>query len=252
VEGLSGPLFSIKGVKYPYWAGGHLFGMDEDRLAVTAYGTSGQSLWTKHFSNLVSAMDSNGVLTAVGTLDGRVQVFDSRGNSSGPFVPGGSRLPVIYNVALSPDGTRLLVLAGVDPKRFLILEKGGADFRPVFHKPLAENKPWPTWLGFVDAGSQSYHETESSLVLTSATNTSQVSELPFSGTLEAVHFLPDRKLVLLLSVRGTQQTLQIDSLDGHTVLKVGFAAKDVLVVPSADHLMLAIDQSLVGLHLRYE
>jgi hypothetical protein len=156
-----------------------LFALDENRLALTALGAAGQTLWTKHFSSLISAVDANSEHTVVGTLDGKVQVFDLKGNSTGPFVPGGSRVPVIFNVAISRDGQRLLVLAGIDPKRFLLLEKGGGDFRPVFHKSLTENKPWPTWLGFLDEGQLSFHEVEEAVIINQISNGAQESLLPF-------------------------------------------------------------------------
>jgi hypothetical protein len=251
VEGIKGVLFQVKDQKYPYWSGGRLFALDENRLALTALGAAGQTLWTKHFSSLISAVDANSEHTVVGTLDGKVQVFDLKGNSAGPFVPGGSRVPVIFNVAISRDGQRLLVLAGIDPKRFLLLEKGGGDFRPVFHKSLTENKPWPTWLGFLDEGQLSFHEVEEAVIINQISNGAQESLLPFKGHLEDLHFLSAKKLILLLTNDKDKQSLVVDSLEGRPVLKVTFLAREVLLRTSGDTFLLGVDQSLLTMKLSY-
>ncbi|MEI8094082.1 MAG: hypothetical protein WCG80_07720 [Spirochaetales bacterium] len=251
VEGTQGVLFRIKGQKYPFWSGGQLYAMDENRLGLTAYDVQGQLLWTKQFSSLISAVDSAAGLTAVGTLDGRVQTFDAKGATPGPFVPGGSRVPVVYNVALSHDGKRMLVLAGVDPKRFLMLEKGGSDFRPIFHKPLSENKPWPTWLGFLD-DSLGYHEAEGAVAVSKVGDSSGETILPFDGVLGDVHFLTDRRLVLLMSGTGDRHTVQVDSLEGQAVLRLTFQAKEVLFAPTAKQFLLGLDQSLLTLQVKYQ
>ncbi len=252
VESAKGVLFQVKGQKYPYWSGGRLFALDENRLVLTSLGSEGQTLWTKHFSSLISAVDANSELTAVGTLDGKVQVFDLKGKSAGPFVPGGSRVPVVYNVSLSRDGKHLLVLAGIDPKRFILLEKGGSDFRPVFHKSLTENKPWPTWLGFLDDGQLSFHEVEEAVVINQVPNSSQESSLPFKGQLEDLHFLSSKKLILLLTNEREKQSLVVDSLEGKAVLKVTFMAKEVSLRTSGETFLLGLDQSLLTMRLRYQ
>ncbi len=252
VEGLSGTLFRVDRQKYPFWTHGRLFFMDENRMALTAVDPNGQFLWRKQFSSLISSVDAVADRTAVGTLDGKVQVFDDQGLSSGSFLPGGSRLPVVFNLSLSDDGKSLLVLAGVDPKRLLVLSRGASDYRPVFHAPLDENKPWPTWLGFLDSGRTAYYEAQNALALLDLRDTQREVRIPVAGDLQQVEYLESLDLVLLVSGSDTDHRMQLHARDGRLVFRSDFQAADFLVSTQGGRLILAADQSLITLEMREE
>ena len=132
------------------------------------------------------------------------------------------------------------------------MEKGGTDFRPVFHKPLTESKPWPTWLGFLDDGLMSFHEVEDAVVIDQGSSGTRENSLRFTGQLEDLHYLPALRLVLLLSQDQGSQTLVADSLEGRPVLRILFQAKDVLFRAGTETFILGVDQSLLSLRLRYQ
>lgn len=252
VEGRQGVQFTVAGEAYPFWSQDRLFALDENRLGLKAFNDQGRPLWTKHFSSLITAVDSSKNLTVVGTLDGKVEVFNNKGESAGGFQPGGSRLPVIYNVAIAPQEKSILVLAGVDPKRFLVLERGGSDFRPVFHKALKETRPWPTPLGFLGAGNVSYYETDRGLAFLDPRSPDHEVVLPVSGSPLAVETLPGGKLVAFVQNEGTRSTLRVASTTGSSLLTLPFASGDLLLKRQGNSLFLGVDQTLLRLEVRIQ
>ncbi len=252
VEGTQGVEFVLPGEQYPYWAKGRLFTFEENRLGLKAYGPQGKILWSKHFSSLVTALDASPRLTVVGTLDGKVQVFGTKGESVGGFQPGGSRLPVIYNVSVAPQDSSILVLAGVSPKRFLVLERGGSEFRPVFHKPLKESRPWPTPLGFLNGGTLAYYETENGLAFLDPRSPDREVVVPTQGNPIALESLPGGRLVAFVQRERERTELRVATQDGASVLKLPFTSQETLLQRQGNFLFLGVDQTLLRLEVRVQ
>lgn len=249
VEGLKGQRFALPGEKYPTWARGRLFTLDENRLGIKAFDSEGRLLWNKQFSSLITALDTSANLTVIGTLDGRVQIFNARGESVGGFQPGGSRIPVVYNVAVAPHDGSILVLAGVEPKRFLVLERGGSEFRPVFHKPLKESRPWPTPLGFVGAN-LAYYETDSGLAFLDPRNPQAEVLIGVKGTPMLLESLP--KGALAFVEKGPTSSLRVSTPTGSSLLTLPFTSSDLLVQRQGDVLMVGVDQTLLRFRVRFQ
>jgi hypothetical protein len=252
VEGASGPVFTLPGEQFPYWSHDRLYTIDGNRLGLKAWSTDGKLLWSKQTSSLITAMDSTRTLTVLGTLDGRVTVLGPKGDSAGGFQPGGSRLPVVYNVAAAPSSQSVLVLAGVDPKRFLVLEKGGSDFRPVFHKPLKDSRPWPTPLGFINGGALAYYENESNLVFLDPRSPERETTIPLQGNLAALETLSGGRLVAFVQSDGHQADFRIASLTGTSVMDLPFETRDVLLKLQGGTLLLGADQTLLTLEVKVQ
>ena len=174
------------------------------------------------------------------------------GEAAGGFQPGGSRLPVVYNVAASPSGQSVLVLAGVDPKRFLVLEKGGSDFRPVFHKPLKESRPWPTPLGFINDGGLAYYETENGFGILDPKSPEQETNIPINGNLAALEPLSGGRLIAFVESGGSQAALRVSTLAGTPVLTLPFEGHDVLLRRQGGTLLLGADQTLLTFEVRIQ
>lgn len=252
VESPSGTLFTVAGESFPFWKDGQLFTMEENRLGLTAVGSQGRQLWKKQFSSLVTSVDTTGRLTVVGTLDGRVQVFGPDGAVSGGFQPGGSRLPVVYNVALAPDDGAILVLAGVDPKRFLVLERGGADFRPIFHKPLKEASPWPTPLGFLNNGALAYYENDRGLAVLDPRSPDHEVVIASQGKPLVVEALPGGHLLAFVERSSDRTSLRVASITGVSLLTLPFAFQDLLLQSQGNTLFLGVDQTLLRMEVRVQ
>lgn len=252
VEGLQGVRYTLAGEQFPYWSQGRLFTFDENRLGLKAWDADGKLLWRKQFSSLITSLDTSANLTVVGTLDGKVQIFGNKGNPAGGFQPGGSRLPVIYNVGVSPlDGT-VLVLAGVDPKRFVVLERGGSEFRPVFHKPLKETRPWSTPLGFVNRGALAYYQNERGLAFLDPRAPDQEFLVPVRGDPLVLEALPSVGLVSFLQQSGPDSALRVASPQGASLLTLPYASGEALLQRQGQALMVGLDQTLLRFEVKVQ
>jgi hypothetical protein len=146
----------------------------------------------------------------------------------------------------------VLVLAGVDPKRFLVLEKGGSDFRPVFHKPLKESRPWPTPLGFLNGGALAYYETENGVAVLDPRSPDHETVIPLQGSLAALETLSGGRLIAFVQSDGQQASLRIASLTGTSVMTLPFETRDVLLKLQGGTLLLGADQTLLTLEVKVQ
>jgi hypothetical protein len=159
---------------------------------------------------------------------------------------------VVYNVSVSPDDSTILVLAGVEPKRFLVLERGGSEFRPVFHKPLKEASPWPTPLGFLNQGGLAYYLNEKGLALLDPHSPSQEVILPTGNSVQWIESLEEGALVTFIDGQDGQQSLRVASPQGTSLLTLPLAAQDLLLQRQNAALLLGLDQTLLRLEVRIQ
>lgn len=109
-----------------FLARGDLQGASEiDRL--------GGRLWTAEFPSPATSVDVTDKLSAWGLLDGSIHVLAGDGAADSVAKPASmgvsSRFACVYGLALSPDGTRLAALYGLEPQHFVILERSGKECR---------------------------------------------------------------------------------------------------------------------------
>jgi hypothetical protein len=99
----------------------------------------GRILWDYHLPSLITCLDSRDGLTAVGLLNGEIRLFDGEGEPLFTWSPGGSRINAVYGIALAPGGESIALVSGLDPQRFILLEKKENGYRPVFHENLRDS-----------------------------------------------------------------------------------------------------------------
>lgn len=115
---------------YPLFKGGRFFIINTDRTALSELDQQGTTLWSRDFGSLITSMDANVDEVVVGLLDGSVDVVGKDGKVSFRYTPSGSKIPIVYGCAISPDGGHIAVVSGLDPQRFTLLGKDKATFRP--------------------------------------------------------------------------------------------------------------------------
>ena len=120
----------------PFFASGRLFSASIDGTALSSHGRDGSSLWSHAFPSQVSAFAANDELAIGGTVDGWIEAVNARGERVLRFAPGGSRLPVILGVGVSPSSAWIAMLSGLDAQRLVVLGRGKNDYRVVSHRYL--------------------------------------------------------------------------------------------------------------------
>jgi len=124
--------------------------LQEDYLGFKVVSLDGKTNWTRVRSAPITSLSQNSQLLAVGDAAGLVEIYDNLGNIISTFRPGGSRYEVIYQVAVSPNGQRVLVLSGLEPKRLIVLEKGVDDYKPIQHERVEDQRRFSTELRWLN------------------------------------------------------------------------------------------------------
>ena len=244
VSSASGPLFHLPGKQYPYWLGQRFYTFSNDRLGLTEYDLKGNRLWSKDRTSIITAVAAGPTLRVVGSLDGRITVYDKTGAMRGSFNPGGSQYPVIYNTAISPDEKHILLLSGMSPKRFLVLERGTNEFHPVFHQELSDQKPYPTPLGFLGGDRWAYFVSQQDLHLLNL-KTDHEAVMPLQGQLKSLIYNTPLGLITSVTGGGSASILHVWSTSGRPLLFSPFQAQHVLLFQEGNRVILVADQTVL-------
>ena len=142
---------------YPFFLDGRNFLIGKEQNSISEVSSYGGILWTHEFEAPLICVDAAAGLLVAGTLNGVVSVLDSGGNLIFSFAPGGSRYEIILGSAISSDGSRIGIISGIDPQRFLVLERHGGGlagagiaYRVVYHEFLDTGFRRPVHISFIE------------------------------------------------------------------------------------------------------
>ncbi|GEM_PF-6222448 len=123
-----------------------LFKLGDQRLGISRVNEAGTILWTAGRNSPITVVAAGTDVIAVGDLSGTVDLYDKDGKVLTHYQPGGSRLEVIYQLAVSEDDQRVFVMSGIEPKRLIVLEKGFNDYIPVEHEDMEDDRRFSSLL----------------------------------------------------------------------------------------------------------
>ncbi|MCX7655665.1 MAG: hypothetical protein N2Z76_03970 [Treponemataceae bacterium] len=138
------PIEQVPG--YPFFLEDHLFFIDEEQRSLFRYTEDGKFLWLYAFPGICTGLSHGTNRLVAGTLEGLLVVLDStNGKELYRFEPGGSRFPVILSSAISKNDTYIVLIAGLEPQRFLVLEQFKNTYKVLYHRYLPSNYRRPVW-----------------------------------------------------------------------------------------------------------
>jgi hypothetical protein len=183
---------------YPISRNGNLYlYRDEYGILSKVDPGNGRILWKKEYISPITVIDGRENRTLVGFLDGRVQLISNDGTILLEYSPGGSRVEVIYGAALSSDGSKIGLISGLDPQRFILLEERKNGYRPVAHHNTETDFRRPVPIGFVRNDRQILYESKDS-VASVELNNYEVRPMTLPGRLTGwLDDVIDETLVLL-------------------------------------------------------
>jgi len=137
---------------YPVLLDNRVFIFGSEQNSLSEIGPGGNVLWTYEFGAPLTCIDAASGLLLTGSLDGAIEIINSEGRRIFYFEPGGSQYDVILGCAISGNGSRLGIICGINPQRFLLLERLGAngDYRIVYHEFLEGSFRRPVHISFID------------------------------------------------------------------------------------------------------
>lgn len=151
----------IKG--YPVLLDNRIFILGSDQNELSEIDSDGNILWTYEYGAPLTCIDVAAGLVLTGSLDGIIEILDTKGNRIYYFEPGGSRYEVILGCAISRNGSRAGIICGIDRQRFILLERFGStggEYRVVYHEYLETGFRRPVHISFIDEDSRIIFERE--------------------------------------------------------------------------------------------
>jgi len=137
---------------YPFILDNRIFILGSEQNSLSEISGSGNVLWTYDFGSPLTAIGAAAGLVVTGSLDGLIEVFNSRGERIFHFETSGSRYLVILGCAISHNGNYIGVISGIDQQRFMLFERSGneGDYRINYHEFVGEGFRRPVHIWFVD------------------------------------------------------------------------------------------------------
>jgi len=136
LRGTDGGILGSIDAGLAFFSSGRLFSASMDGTTVSSNGKDGMPIWNHAFPSQVSAFVANEDMVIGGTVDGWLEAINNRGERILRFAPGGSRLPVILGVGVSPSSSWIAMISGLDAQRLVVLGRGKSDYRVVSHRYL--------------------------------------------------------------------------------------------------------------------
>ncbi len=135
---------------YPMLRDGRLFLVPTNRAGISELGAAGRPVWEREYTSVVTDLDVQGGLVAVGLLDSRIQILDALGEVTLELDMKGSRINAVYGCALSDDATSAAVIHGIDPQYLTIVDIAGSAAEIVDYRLKSEFRK-PRYVRFFDS-----------------------------------------------------------------------------------------------------
>jgi len=258
-------IFVIEAPKgYPFFLDNRIFIVGSEQNSITTLNQAGEELWTHDFPAPLTCVDAAGGYFLAGTLDGVVELLDSRGSLVfTPFEPGGSRLSVILGCAISQDASRLAIISGVEKQRFLLLEQsktersktegnrteGNDTYKVVYHEFLSDGFRRPVFIRFINDDTQVIFEREEGLgIFTIGSRTS--TKVHLEGEITALDDSGENGFLFLITSQGQDEKRFVAIRHpGLIVNETPFKSKNAFLARRQDRLYLGGDLVMASFEL---
>lgn len=230
-------LFSLPSPESPFFLGGRLFSIAADDAGISAWSESGKKVWSRDLPSVLTALSAGSQELAVGCLDGNAEVIGPDGQALFSFKPGGSRVSIILGLAISPDGDRLAMVAGLEPQRFLLFERRHGSYKLKRHFDLASDFRRRVALSFSTDGRMLFLEQAGRLDVIRADGGAPAS-LPLPGQILALHPGTSKGLHLVYCRSGSDGKAMVFSSSGKLVMSADLPEGCELLARREDALYL--------------
>jgi len=186
---------------YPFLLDNRVFIVGSEQNSLSEIDRNGNVLWTYEFGSILIDIDAAAGLVAAATIEGIVEILNTEGKRVYIFQPGGSRQEIIYGCAISRDGTRIGIISGHDPQRFLLLEKFGVDeseYRVVYHESLGRGFIRSVRISFIDQDRRVVYERQGGINCYNIRSRRSIF-IPLEGEVAAIDNSGDRGMMFLIT-----------------------------------------------------
>jgi hypothetical protein len=241
----------VKALGYPFFSASRRFVIGPDQAEVSELAPDGRVAWSRRFGSVVTAFAASPSLAAFGLMDGTIVGIDRSGSEALSFAPGGSRIPGIYGVAVSPDGLLVAAISGLDRQRLVVMEKRVTAYRVAYHRWLESDYRRPVAMAFTADGRRLAYESPAGVgVYERSGGRGRESVLSLFGASGLGLTARDGELLVLLSGKGGDRRLVCASLPGRLVVDAPLKAASAFVESSGNAIFIGADDRIARLDLK--
>lgn len=197
----------------------------------------GRYLWSMEFISAISVLEAIPGKTLIGLLDGRIELIDDSGNILLTYRPGGSRVEAVYGGALSDDGSKVALISGLDPQRFVLLEERKNGYRPIAHHDTETDFRRLVSIDFIRHGGQVLYE-NNGYINSVNLNGYDIHPLKLTGRLINIIDNPGNDTLLLFSKGDGQDSIKILTRQDKTLFESSLPSDTAEIVRDRDYALI--------------
>ncbi len=248
-------LATIEQAGYPMFLRNQLYLLSPQGDTITAYDSFGKRLWTHQMGSVITAADAAHPYSAVGLLNGQVDVFNNAGASVFQKTPGSSSMPVVLGISLSKSGNRMAIISGIEPQIVTIYDVAAGRFTPTDTRSMRSDFRRPVIIRCIDDSEVTAIETDGGIeLIDQKSHGSHTVVLP--GTLQSIVEHRIEGLIVAGSLEksasgeaGTDRTQGVARAafflpDGRSVFRLRFPASTLFMHSSANGLIFGAEGAL--------
>lgn len=226
----------------------------EDKIVVLSdsfislYDLDGNLFWKKEILSFVTTISVNSDHVLIGYLDGLCELISMSGQVILSYRPGGSRIESIYSSALSEDGQHIALISGLDPQRFILLQKRKEEFKPVHHFELDHQYRRTIDMYFSDDDSRVFFESPQGIKVFTVL-TRDMNSLGGGGRLEKIYLDRDDGFYSLLVKEDSSARLQVLTPENRTLLDRSFSGSQYYFRKNDENFYIGADNRLMYLRM---
>ena len=242
-------LQTIPQAGYPFLAAGRTLVFGPDGRSLSEWDREGRELWNRHFGSLITDIDVVEDALGIGFLDGSVGLLIEEGSRMLRFEPRGSRIEVMYGVAVNEDASDLATVSGLDPQRLTVLETSSDGLTPVLQRELPEGFRRPVFLRFVTRDLLLLEQPDGVILIQPSEN--RDVSVPVAGRVVQVAYLSELSVIGVITRDGVNERgeahFYLMRPSGKVILHRAVGPGAVSLSASELMVVLGITETLLGI-----
>lgn len=191
----------------PFQLNQRSFIISPDRMTVSEH-ENGSLLWTVTPGSMITSIDVNDELTLLGLMNGEVLLYDNEGGEIFSFFSTESRYSIAYSCALSEDGGRIAVVAGLEPQQLICFEEKNESYMLVLRKNMEHQYRRNLFMDYSSDGKLLYVESPAGLDIVNSMSLEE-DRIALEGIISAASLNGDSELSYLLLENEKESVLRI-------------------------------------------
>ena len=240
---------NIESSGYPFFLRDRIYIVDKDRSGLSEWDDQGNRLWSIRYGTHITAVDNSEGHTLIGLLDGRLPLYDEKGNEVFRFTADRSKINTVYGAAISFPGNFITLIAGVDPQRVILIQKKENGYNSVFTEVLTSDFRRNVLMRFSKDNRKVFFEGEGMINCIDVV-AKELTSFPFPAPIIAVHSELHKKPVWIVgNTEGGESILRVFLPNGRMALETVFQGPASFFEKKGNHIFLGTGYNLMRFDL---